>query len=64
LLGDTDKAKRQILLAWGLSKIGRDPAATVRYESLFGQGLVPSPALKRLSLHSTRRSRLQRRTPK
>ena len=40
LLGDTDKAKRQILFAWGLSKVERDPAATVRYESLFGEGLV------------------------
>ena len=40
LLGDTEKAKRQVLLAWGLSKVERDPAATVRYESLFGEGLV------------------------
>ncbi len=40
LLGDTEKAKRQVLLAWGLSKAERDPAATVRYESMFGEGLV------------------------
>jgi CHAT domain-containing protein len=40
LLGDTEKAKRQVLLAWGLSKAEGDPAATVRYESMFGEGLV------------------------
>jgi CHAT domain-containing protein len=40
LLGDTEKAKRQVLLAWGLSKAERDPAATVRDESMFGEGLV------------------------
>jgi CHAT domain-containing protein len=40
LLGDTEKAKRQVLFAWGLSKAERDPAATVRYESMFGEGLV------------------------
>ncbi len=28
------------MLAWGLSKVERDPAATMRYESLFGEGLV------------------------
>jgi CHAT domain-containing protein len=40
LLGDTEKAKRQVLLAWGLSRVERDHAATVRYESVFGEGLV------------------------
>jgi len=40
LLGDADKAKRQVLLAWGLSRAEGDPAATVRYESMFGEGLV------------------------
>jgi len=40
LLGDTETAKKQVLRAWGLSKVERDPAATVRYASVFGAGLV------------------------
>ena len=40
LVGDTDTAKKQVLLAWELSRVERDPAATVRYESVFGEGLV------------------------
>jgi CHAT domain-containing protein len=40
LLGDTETAKRQVVRAWGLSKVERDPAATVRYASVFGAGLV------------------------
>jgi len=40
LLGDTDTAKKQVLLAWELSKVERDPAANVRYGSVFGEGLV------------------------
>ncbi len=40
ILGDTDAAKKQVVRAWGLSKVERDPAATVRYASVFGAGLV------------------------
>ena len=40
ILGDTETAKRQVLRAWGLSKVEKDPAATVRYASVFGAGLV------------------------
>ena len=40
ILGDTDTAKKQVVKAWVLSKIERDPAATVRYASVFGAGLV------------------------
>ena len=40
LLGDTDTAKKQVVRAWGLSKVEHDPAATVRYASVFGAGLV------------------------
>ena len=40
LLGDTEMAKKQVVRAWGLSKVERDPAATVRYASVFGAGLV------------------------
>jgi CHAT domain-containing protein len=40
ILGDTDTAKKQVVRAWGLSKVERDPAATVRYASVFGAGLV------------------------
>jgi tetratricopeptide (TPR) repeat protein len=40
ILGDTETAKKQVLKAWGLSKVERDPAATVRYASMFGAGLV------------------------
>jgi len=40
LLGDTETAKRQVVRAWGLSKVEHDPAATVRYASVFGAGLV------------------------
>ncbi len=39
-LGDTATAKKQVVRAWGLSKFERDPAATVRYASVFGAGLV------------------------
>lgn len=40
LLGDTETAKKQVIKAWGLSEVERDPAATVRYASVFGAGLV------------------------
>ncbi|GAA3771338.1 CHAT domain-containing protein [Terriglobus aquaticus] len=40
LLGDTTTAKKQVVRAWGLSKVERDTAATVRYASVFGAGLV------------------------
>lgn len=40
ILGDTETAKKQVVKAWGLSKIEQDPAATVRYASVFGAGLV------------------------
>ena len=40
LLGDTETAKKKVIRAWMLSKVENDPAATVRYASLFGAGLV------------------------
>jgi hypothetical protein len=40
ILGNTDTAKKQVVRAWGLSKVEHDPAATVRYASVFGAGLV------------------------
>jgi CHAT domain-containing protein len=40
ILGDTETAKKQVIRAWGLSKVENDPAATVRYASVFGAGLV------------------------
>ena len=40
MLGDTETAKKQVLRAWGLSKVEHDPAATVRYASVFGAGLI------------------------
>ena len=40
ILGDTDTAKTLVLRAWVLSKVEHDPAATVRYASVFGTGLV------------------------
>ncbi len=40
ILGDPDTGKRQVITAWALSKVERDPAATVRYASVFGAGLV------------------------
>ncbi len=40
LLGNVDTAKKQVVRAWGLSKVEHDPAATVRYASVFGAGLV------------------------
>jgi tetratricopeptide (TPR) repeat protein len=39
-LGDTETAKKLVVRAWGLSKVERDPASTVRYASVFGAGLV------------------------
>src|SRR5579863_4695999 len=40
ILGDALTAKKQVLLAWGLASPERDPAARVRYASVFGAGLV------------------------
>lgn len=40
LLGDVDTAEKQVVRAWSLSKVEHDPAATVRYASVFGAGLV------------------------
>ena len=40
LLGDTVTARNKVLRAWELSEVERDPAATVRYASIFGAGLV------------------------
>lgn len=40
ILGDSETAKKQVIKAWSLSKVERDPAATVRYASVFGVGLV------------------------
>jgi CHAT domain-containing protein len=40
ILGDTETAKKQVVRAWGLSKVEHDPAASVRYASVFGAGLV------------------------
>ena len=38
ILGDTDTAKKQVVRAWGLSKVERDPAATVRYPRDWNSG--------------------------
>src|SRR5271163_180326 len=40
ILGDTVTAKNLVVKAWGLSEVEHDPAATVRYASVFGTGLV------------------------
>lgn len=40
ILGDTQTAKTQVVKAWGLSKVEHDPAATVRYASVYGAGLI------------------------
>jgi CHAT domain-containing protein len=40
ILGDTQTAKKQVVKAWGLSQVEHDPAATIRYAGVFGQGLV------------------------
>jgi CHAT domain-containing protein len=40
ILGDTQTAKEQVVKAWGLSQVEHDPAATIRYAGVFGQGLV------------------------
>jgi CHAT domain-containing protein len=39
-LGDTKTAQKAVIRAWTLSKAENDPAATVRYASVFGAGLV------------------------
>ncbi|MEA2259716.1 MAG: hypothetical protein QOJ51_2541 [Acidobacteriaceae bacterium] len=39
LLGDTNTARKLVVRAWGLSKLENDPAATVRYASVYGAGL-------------------------
>ena len=40
ILGDTSTAKRQVVTAWVLAKALHDPAARVRYPSVYGAGLV------------------------
>jgi CHAT domain-containing protein len=40
LLGDFDSAKRLVLRAWVVAKYLHDPAAHVRYASVYGAGLV------------------------
>jgi CHAT domain-containing protein len=40
LLGDTSRAKQQVLQAWGIAKTFHDSAAIVRYSSAYGAGLV------------------------
>ncbi len=40
ILGDTVSAKNEVLKAWALSEVEHDPAATVRYASIYGAGLV------------------------
>jgi len=40
ILGDTVTAKSKVIRAWGLSEVEHDPAATVRYASIYGTGLV------------------------
>lgn len=39
ILGDVQAARKQVVLAWGLSKAERDTTATVRYASIYGEGL-------------------------
>jgi len=40
MLGDLSSAKRQVIAAWEVSKFLHDPAAHVRYASLYGAGLI------------------------
>lgn len=40
LAGVTSTAKREVLTAWGVSRVFRDTEAHVRYASLYGAGLV------------------------
>ena len=39
MLGDLKSAKKQVLTAWGVAKYLHDPAARVRYASVYGTGL-------------------------
>ncbi len=40
ILGDTAEAKKDVLAAWTSAKVLHDPAASVRYASVYGDGLV------------------------
>jgi len=40
ILGDVFAARKQVVAAWELSKLERDPAASIRYASAYGAGLV------------------------
>ena len=40
MLGDALTARKQVVSAWELAKVERDPAASIRYASAFGAGLV------------------------
>jgi CHAT domain-containing protein len=40
MLGDALTARKQVVAAWELAKIEKDPTASIRYASAFGAGLV------------------------
>lgn len=40
LVGDIGEAKKQVLAAWSVAKYAGDPAAQVRYASVYGAGLI------------------------
>lgn len=46
LLGDIGAAKKDVLEAWTIAKVLHDPAASVRYASVYGAGLVDSAITK------------------
>jgi hypothetical protein len=60
LLGDIATAKKDVLKAWMIAMVA-DPAAHIRYASMYGTGLAELHKYKEAMGHSTRQSRLQTR---
>jgi CHAT domain-containing protein len=63
ILGDKATGARLTIRAWTLAKAERDPAATVRYASLYGAGLVDTGRYKQSLTPLNEALRLAQKTP-
>ena len=63
ILGDKAAGARLTILAWTLAKAEHDPAASVRYASLYGAGLVEMERYKQAFTPLNEALRLAQKTP-
>lgn len=63
LLGDIATAKRQVVTAWTVAKYGGDPAAQIRYASVYGSALVQFGKYKESLSPLDEAVQLSQRTP-